>query len=203
MELLNDVECENIKLLSEYGQLNDELVSPQYGSLYPVYEKRQEELTAEDSACIIYEAFSAVDKIMVEDEVMLSEELSDDVIKFYQLEYNMQGMKAYLSEYFSSELFSYLTNVFNAMFLLWYNEDDGKFYISRDGTPAYDNYEIDYFREFKLISQDDSRCKVSVPFVFLTTDNPVEDRGEMILEQNEQGKWIISNMSLAYYDKIF
>lgn len=44
---------------------------------------------------------------------------------------------------------------------------------------------------------------VSVPYDFFITDNPVEDRGEMILERNDKGKWIFSNMSLAYYDKMF
>lgn len=204
-EELSDIEKKNIETLSRTGNLGEK-AAPEYGSLYPVNNEEREFLTEEEASYIIGHLFFMADKVIdVKKENLIIEEWQDDIRNFTLGEYSSEeALKEYLCQYFSEEIFEYITIMYNAKNALWKN-DDNNYTVSIEGTLYDDYYVIDSFERVKIKSADKDYCVVEVPFInvlALVDELPGTEPGEMALKRVGDD-WIIDSVTHPFYDDLY
>ncbi|MCM1040678.1 MAG: YARHG domain-containing protein [Ruminococcus sp.] len=198
-ETLSNVEERNIQLLIEKGRLGKEADSG-YGSLYPVTDMEDRLVSEEEAACMVYRAFEMTDKVIAFDEKNLIEEESQDVIQVYSLgEYSDEEiLRDYLSEWFDNEVFDYLTVIYSTWNGL-YKENDGKYTISRECTYGGDAYVPYFFQKAVIQEADEEKLIVEMPFYYHGSSKT--EPGKILFEKREEN-WIITFLSIPYYDEL-
>lgn len=199
-EVISEIESENIKILTEKGNLDKE-ADISYGSLYSVSDSQASMMTEETAACMIYHAFAMADEVISFKEENYIKEKSQDIIQFYSLgEYSEEEkLKNYLSTWFGNDVFDYLTMIYNTWTGL-YRDEQGNFYISREGTYGGEKY-VPYFFQ-KVTIKEANENKIVVEIAFYNYALPEVNMGEISFSRNGD-KWLITSISNPYYDKFY
>jgi len=199
-EELSEIENFNIKILAEKGDFTKE-VAPYYGSMYDETDSNNIQISEEEVACAIYEAFAMSNEIIVCKEEYRIEEKSQDVIQYYSLgEYSDESnFRTYLSNWYSEEAIDYLILMYNTWTGL-NRDENGKFYVSKEGTYGGESYKP-YFGE-KMKIKEEREDTIVVETAFYNYNIPNVSSAEMVLVQSE-GKWIIQSIFHPYYDELY
>lgn len=203
---LTEMERYNIEQLTASGSLG-ELARPDYGNRYRE-EMRVEgqPLNGEEAVCIIEEAFAELDRTFTAKAENLIAEMSDDVETYYSLgEYSAEPqLRAYVSTWFSDEMFDYLMAMCIVMHGLTKDEND-QYVLERGLTSPIDVYVLDDFSSVQIKDFNETACTVTVGFWNLygfPGDSEMTSEGEILLRK-EGGRWIIADISEPHYDEYY
>ena len=162
-------------------------------------------LSAEKASVIISQAFAAMDRILIPKEENYQPEKSQDVFQYYTLgKYSTEeSLKAYLSEWYSEEVFDYVVYIYSIA-TAFYRDENGDFGMCLEGTPYTSWHEIDYSKTMEIVYADEKECLVKVYFIndkVFHSDPPELSEGEFRLRK-EGDRWIIADMSQSHYDSL-
>lgn len=201
---LTETERHNIGLLTEAGGFG-EMAQAAYKNMYAEEEKTDgQALSAEEAACIIWDAFYSLDNIFTaKDENELKEKYQGDMVYYSLGEYGEeQRLKGYVSTWFSEEVFDYLMYMCFIMHGV-FEDEQGHYILVYDFMTPMDKYVPDDLRSVVIKDYNDEECAVVVSFLNLTMYNTMQydDSEGEILFRREGDRWVIAKISEPHYDE--
>lgn len=200
---LTETERHNIGLLAEAGGFG-EMAQAAYRNIYAEEENTDgQPLSAEEAACIIWDAFYSLDNIFTaKDENELKEKYQGDMVYYSLGEYGEEEqLKGYVSTWFSEEVFDYL--MYMCFIIHGVSEDEqGHYILVYDFMTPMDKYIPDDLKSVVIKDYNDEECTVTVSFLNLTMYYLQSDdsEGEILLKR-EGDRWVIANISEPHYDE--
>lgn len=201
---LTETERHNIGLLAETGGFG-EMAQAAYRNMYGEEEETDgQALSAEEAACIIWDAFYSLDNIFTaKDENELKEKNHGEGVYYSLGEYGeKQRLKEYVSTWFSEEVFDYLMVMCGMIYHVTVDEE-GRYVLVYDRMPPMDAYAPDDLRSVVIKDYNDEECTVTVSFLNLTMYETLQydDSEGEILFRRERDRWVIAAISEPHYDE--
>ena len=204
VENLTEIEKSNIELLAERGRLTEE-AEPDYGNLYPISERKENMLSAEEAVMVVIHAFDMADAVITPKEENYKPEEDEDIFRYYSLgEYSeKERLQEYLSQWFSAEVYDYVLSIYRYTMGLTVNAD-GEYRYIMEGTPAGFWQEIDERQPVEILAESENECRIKIPYVnyqVAWVESPERSSGEVVLKK-QGDRWLISEMTQSYYDEL-